>query len=172
MTRILLGLAVVLLLAACAGPDGAPDRAADDPTAGDASAKSVKQSADAVATDVVDRLARALGAEAHLRASFVECQLSSQLRYSGNGQVIRPQGSTDEVVTAATSALTDAGLRVETEQEGDLIGTGEGLAVRVQGLASLGRTAVPTLVLTLETDCADFADEDWAQQQGFTDFSA
>jgi hypothetical protein len=172
MTRILLGLAVVLLLAACANPDGVPGRAADDPTAGDASAKSAKESADKVATDVVDRLARALGAEAHLRASFVECQLSSQLRYSGNGQVIRPQGSSDEVVTAATSALTGAGLRVETGQGGDLLGSGEGLEVRVQGLASLGKTAVPTLVLTLETDCADYADEDWAQQQGFTDFSA
>lgn len=175
MTRIVLGIACVLLLAACGGSGGGSpvdsgDDAAKSSDAGttDATAQETKTRVDAVVTTLLKDLDAQLGGQAHVRAAFTTCRMTSQQRYSGNGQVVRPTLGADEIPDALETAFADAGLDVRRDGA-DVEGTADDLTLRVSGVDSLGKTAVPVLTITFDTECAEYADADWAEAAGFTD---
>lgn len=113
MTRILLGLAVLLLLSACTSDSssGAPDGSGAEPDA-----QTVKAEMDGEAQTLLPDLVSTLGGRFNgLQATFVERGGFGIWDYTANGSLLKPSGTMTESLAAVESVLSEHGYAVETD---------------------------------------------------------
>lgn len=172
MTRILLGLAVLLLTAASlTACSGGGDEPADDPDA----AADLRASTDDTVDGLLRELSAELGGTGSARLFFVECQMSSKSRYAGNGQVRVPADDSAGPIDPkqVVAAFERAGLEGTVDAAGDTVSATQGqVEIHVSGLTDAPTAAQRYLSIAVDSECGDFGDADWIGDQGFSDLSA
>ena len=111
MTRIVLGLVVVLLLAACTSDGGSDvDGSGDGPDA-----RTVKTEMDGEAEALLPDLVDQVGGELNgMQATFTERGGFGVWDYRAGGALVGPSGTTTESLTAAQAVLEEHGYTVQT----------------------------------------------------------
>lgn len=111
MTRIVLGLVVVLLLAACTS-DGGSD---GDGSGRSPDARTVKTEMDGEAEAVLPDLVDRLGGEPNgMQATFTERGGFGVWDYTAGGALVRPSGTMSESLETARAVLEEHGYTVQT----------------------------------------------------------
>ncbi len=112
MTRIVLGLVVVLLLAACTSDGGSDlDGSGDGPDA-----RTVKAEMDAEAEAVLPDLVGRLGGQFNgMQATFLERGGFGIWDYTASGSLVKPSGTMTESLAAVEGVLEEHGYAVETD---------------------------------------------------------
>jgi hypothetical protein len=112
MTRIVLGLVVVLLLAACTSNGGSDvDGSGDGPDA-----RTVKTEMDGEAEAVLPDLVGRLGGQFNgMQATFYERGGFGIWDYTASGSLVKPSGTMTQSLTAVESVLEEHGYAVETD---------------------------------------------------------
>jgi hypothetical protein len=134
MTRILLGLAVLLLLSACTSDAGSGpgEGSGDEPDA-----ETVKAEMDGEAKALLPDLVGKVGGEVNgLQATFYERGGFGIWDYTASGAIVGPTGTMTESLTAAEAVLDEHGYTVETNDERKRV-TGTKGSVSVSVEASL-----------------------------------
>ncbi|KRF34093.1 hypothetical protein [Nocardioides sp. Soil805] len=118
MTRIVLGLVVVLLLSACSSDSGASDTGATGEGSGSTGgldARSAKSEADTEARSLLPDLVGELGGRLNgMQAGFVERGGFGIWDYTASGSLARPSGTLSQSLATAESVLEEHGYTVET----------------------------------------------------------
>lgn len=111
MTRIVLGLVVVLLLAACTSDGGSDvEGSGDGPDA-----RTVKTEMDGEAEAVLPDLVAQVGGELNgMQATFTERGGFGVWDYRAGGALVGPAGTTSESLAATRSVLEEHGYTVES----------------------------------------------------------
>jgi hypothetical protein len=111
MTRIVLGLAVLLLLSACTSEDGAKGPAGSGNATDARTVKSeVDAEAEAVLPDLIDRVGGRLNG---MQATFYERGGFGTWDYTATGSLVRPSGTTSESLAAVRDVLEQHDYSVE-----------------------------------------------------------
>lgn len=113
MTRILLGLAVLLLLSACTSDSssGSPDGSGAEPDA-----QAVKAEMDAEAQTLLPDLVGRLGGRFNgMQATFFERGGFGIWDYTASGSLLKPSGTMTESLAAVEGVLEEHGYAVETD---------------------------------------------------------